>query len=67
MGDIKSFLKETKHARNACIDDYFPDVEQFITNTRSFMSEGYFHSTGDLPLEENSKLNVLLNSSVYRV
>ncbi|XP_041917891.1 uncharacterized protein LOC121681986 isoform X1 [Alosa sapidissima] len=35
--DIKSFLTKTKHMRNVRIDDYFPDVEQFTTKTKSFL------------------------------
>ncbi|KAL2102369.1 hypothetical protein ACEWY4_001537 [Coilia grayii] len=30
VDDIKSFLSKTKHARNVKIDEFFPDVEQFI-------------------------------------
>ena len=62
--DIRSFLKETKHIRNVRIDDYFPDVEKFMTKTRSFMSEGCFTGQETYRLKKFlTKLNVLLSNS----
>ena len=62
--DVKTFLKETKHVRNVRIDDYFPDVEQFISKTRSFMHEGCFTEQEVYRLKKMlTKLKVLLSSN----
>src|SRR4029434_2954795 len=64
INDIKTFLKETKHVRNVKIDDYFPDVEQFTSKTRTFISEGCFTEQEVYRLKKIlTKLNVVLNSS----
>ncbi|KAL2096373.1 hypothetical protein ACEWY4_008521 [Coilia grayii] len=60
---IKTFLVNTKHARNVSIDDYFPDVEQFIEKTKQFMGEGSFTEQEGYRLKKMlTKLNVLLNN-----
>lgn len=40
--EIKKFLKLTKNVWRVQVVDYFPDVKQFVENTRLFMSEGHF-------------------------
>lgn len=40
--DIKSFLKVTKNARKVRVDEYFPDVLQFIEKAKAFRSDGGF-------------------------
>lgn len=40
--DIKSFLKVTKNARKVRVDEYFPDVMQFIEKAKTFKSDGGF-------------------------
>jgi len=64
VDDIRAFLKETKHARNVRIDDFFPYVEQFYTKTRSFMSDGCFTEQEVYRLRKvMTKLNALMNTS----
>ena len=59
--DIKRFLQQTKHVRNVRIDDFFPDVDQFIMKTRLFMSEGRFtHQEGYRLKKVLTKLNIVL-------
>ncbi len=36
VDDIKSFLKTTKNLRKVKIEDYFPDIMQFIENIKTF-------------------------------
>ncbi len=42
VDDIKFFLRATKNKRGVRVDDYFPDIIQFVGKTRGFMSEGLF-------------------------
>jgi len=42
--DIKMFLKATKNKRGVCVQEYFPDIKQFIEKTRSLMAEGCFNN-----------------------
>lgn len=42
LDDIKLFLKSTKNRRGVRVDEYFPDVKQFIEKTRYLMAEGSF-------------------------
>lgn len=42
LDDIKLFLRATKNKRGVCVDEYFPDIKQFVDKTKSFMSEGLF-------------------------
>ncbi len=42
VDDIKFFLRATKSKRGVRLDDYFPDIIQFVCKTRGFMSEGLF-------------------------
>lgn len=42
VDDIKLFLKATKNKRGICVSNYFSDTNQFVDNTRLFMSEGLF-------------------------
>lgn len=38
--DVKNFLARTKHAKNVQIEQYFPDVEQFLTKAKLFIADG---------------------------
>ncbi len=40
--DIKSFLKVTKNARKVRVDEYFPDVLQFIEKAKTLRNYGGF-------------------------
>lgn len=40
--DIKSFLKVTKNARKVRVEEYFPDVLQFIEKAKAFKTDGGF-------------------------
>lgn len=42
VDDIKLFLRATKNKRGVRVDEYFPDIKQFVGKTKSFMSEGLF-------------------------
>ncbi|KAL2076332.1 hypothetical protein ACEWY4_028084 [Coilia grayii] len=60
--DIKTFLKDTKHSRQVRVDEYFPDIEQFINKARTFMRNGSFTDQEGYRLRKIlTKLNVLLN------
>lgn len=61
--DIKNFLKQTKHVKKLQIDTYFPDVEQFITKAKLFISEGLVTRQEGFRLKKFvTKLNVLLGN-----
>lgn len=40
--EIKLFLKSTKNKRGVCVQEYFPNVTQFVEKTRNLMAEGCF-------------------------
>lgn len=40
LDDIKLFLRATKNKRGVCVNEYFPDAEQFVDKTRLLMSAG---------------------------
>lgn len=40
--DIKAFLKVTKNARKVRVEEYFPNVLQFIEKAKAFRSDGGF-------------------------
>ncbi|KAL2080607.1 hypothetical protein ACEWY4_024400 [Coilia grayii] len=62
VDDIKSFLVKTKHARHVSVDQYFPDVELFINQTKTFMGHGNFTDQEVFRLKKIlTKLNLLLN------
>lgn len=42
VDDIKSFLKVTKNARKVRVEEYFPDVAQFIEKAKAFRGDGSF-------------------------
>ncbi len=42
LEDIKLFLKATKNRRGVQVNDYFPDLKQFVEKTRCLMTEGLF-------------------------
>ncbi len=42
IDDIKSFLMTTKNLRKVKIEDYFPDIMQFIEKIKTFRSENCF-------------------------
>lgn len=52
VDDIKSFLKVTKNARNVKIEEYFPDVMQFMEKAKLFKSEGRFNKQEVYRLEK---------------
>ena len=61
VDDIKMFLKETKNARNIQIDNFFPDVEQFMAKTKQFISDALFSNPEVYRLTKFiTKLNTLL-------
>ncbi len=39
---LSSFSEPQKSKRGVRVDDYFPDIIQFVCKTRGFMSEGLF-------------------------
>ena len=62
--DIKHFLSETKNVRNVHIDDFFPDLEQFMAKTKQFISDGLFSNTEVYRLTKFlTKLNTLLGKN----
>ncbi|KAL2086660.1 hypothetical protein ACEWY4_017719 [Coilia grayii] len=64
LKDVKTFLAQTKHARNVQIDEFFPDVEQFVAKTKVLMVEGGFTNQEIYRLRKIlTKLNVLLGIS----
>ncbi len=42
VDDIKSFLTTTKNLRKVKIENYFPDIMQFIEKIKTFRSENCF-------------------------
>lgn len=42
LEDIKSFLKVIKNATKVRVEEYFPDVLQFIEKAKTFRSDGGF-------------------------
>lgn len=42
LEDIKLFLKATKNRRGVQVNDYFPDLKQFVEKIRCLMTEGLF-------------------------
>lgn len=64
VDDIKKFLTQTKHARKLQIDKYFPDVEQFMTKAKSFISEGLVTKREGYRLRKFiTRLNILLGDT----
>ncbi|KAL2076418.1 hypothetical protein ACEWY4_027985 [Coilia grayii] len=60
--DIKYFLVKTKHARHVRVDQYFPNVELFISQTKNFMGQGSFNDQEVFRLKKIlTKLNLLFN------
>lgn len=62
VDDIKLFLRATKNKRGVHVEDYFPDIKQFIDNTKGFMMEGSFTNKEVYRLKKivrklNSELN----------
>ena len=63
--DIKSFLTQTKNAKNVKVDDYFPDIEQFMEKTRLYMAERKFTDKEGYRLcKFLTKLRALLNAEI---
>ncbi len=44
LEEIKLFLKATKNRRGVRVNDYFPDLKQFVDKTRCLMAEGLFNN-----------------------
>lgn len=42
--DIKSFLKVTKNQKGVHVEEYFPDLKQFMAKVKCFMGEGLFEN-----------------------
>ncbi|XP_073712913.1 uncharacterized protein [Misgurnus anguillicaudatus] len=42
VDDVKLFLRATKNKRGVRVEQFFPDIKQFVDKTRMFMSEGLF-------------------------
>ncbi|KAL0172965.1 hypothetical protein M9458_033276, partial [Cirrhinus mrigala] len=42
LDDIKLFLRSTKNKRGVRVQEYFPDLKQFVDKARSLMAEGSF-------------------------
>lgn len=40
--EIQLFLKSTKNKRGVCVQEYFPNVKQFVEKTRNLMAERCF-------------------------
>lgn len=40
--EIKLFLKSTKNKRGVCVQEFFPNITQFVEKTRNLMAEGCF-------------------------
>ncbi len=40
--EIKTFLKSTKNKRGVCVQEYFPNLTQFVEKTKGLMAEGCF-------------------------
>ncbi|KAI2646015.1 putative 149 kDa protein [Labeo rohita] len=59
--DIKLFLKSTKNKRGVCVQEYFPDIKQFVEKTRNLMVEGCF-TNKEMSEEGNAVLSGVLSS-----
>ncbi len=44
LEEIKLFLKAMKNRRGVRVNDYFPDLKQFVEKTRCLMTEGLFNN-----------------------
>lgn len=42
LDDIKLFLRATKNKRGVRVQEYFPDLKQFVDKTKNFMAESCF-------------------------
>ncbi|XP_053096690.1 uncharacterized protein LOC117599305 [Pangasianodon hypophthalmus] len=63
VDDIKLFLRATKNKRGVRINEYFPDIKQFVEKTRCFMMEGSFTNKEVYRLKKTlSKLNSELSN-----
>lgn len=68
VDDIKMFLKSTKNKRGVLVNEYFPDVGQFVEKTKCFMAEGRFSNKEVYRLKKIvRKLNVDLNDGSEKV
>lgn len=63
--DIKSFLKETKNSRKVRVEQFFPDVIQFIDKVKIYRTEGCFSNQEVYRLKKIlAKLNAQPESNV---
>lgn len=63
MEDIKKFLEDTTHSRQVRVDEFFHDIEQFMTKAQTFMHAGSFTDQDGYRLRKIlTKLNVILNA-----
>lgn len=60
---LKLFLRATKNNRGVRINEYFPDIKQFVEKTKCFMVEGSFTNKEVYRLKKIvSKLNSELSN-----
>ncbi len=52
---LKLFLRATKNKRGVRINEYFPDIKQFVEKTKCFMMEGSFTNKEFYRLKKNSE------------
>lgn len=68
VDDIKLFLQSTKNKRGVLVNEYFPDVGQFVEKAKNFMTESCFSNKEVYRLKKIvRKLNMNLNDSSEKV
>lgn len=65
LDDIKLFLRSTKNKRGVRVQEFFPDLEQFVEKTRGLMAEGLFTNKEVYRLKKIVRnLNNALNNDI---
>lgn len=68
VDDIKLFLRSTKNKRGVLVNEYFPDVGQFVEKAKNFMTESFFSNKEVYRLKKIvRKLNMDLNDGSEKV
>ncbi len=68
VDDIKLFLQSTKNKRGVLVNEYFPDVGQFLEKANNFMTESCFSNKEVYRLKKIvRKLNMNLNDGSEKV
>lgn len=68
VDDIKLFLQSTKNKRGVLVNEYFPDVGQFLEKAKNFMTESCFSNKEVYRLKKIvRKLNMNLNDGSEKV